>query len=351
MVLDIICLVVIGLGCLIGYFKGLFKMASRLVSFALAILISVSCSGELAAITYDSLLQPTLEGFVTDKVEEVGAGEAVTQVFGLVADIQTKLGKFDLNDTLANLKDSSIGGAISSVEGSISGASGTLKDILGGTDISSTLSGALDGAGLEVDKIAGEGTMDNLKSGYDKLSKFFGKVSPSITNFIADKVDMTKFTEVAGDALANPEQMTTKKAVNSLLSLFRAPIIQFITPIFFLLCFLVSSLVLNLILSLVVKLLDKITLIDKVNHIGGLSIGAICALPFAIVLAFCFTSFVTPASSLYPYVDGSLVGKLTSGIVSHIDFSVDEDAIPDVLSNLGDSLSSQAQESSSVADN
>lgn len=351
MVLDVICLVVIGIGCLIGYFKGLFKMAARLLSFVLAIVISVSCSGELATITYDSLLQPTLEGFITDKVEEVGAGEAVTQVFGVVADIQTKLGKFDLNDTLSNLKNSSIGGAISSVEGSITNASGTLQDILGETDISSTISGALDGAGLEIDKITGEGTMDNLKSGYDKLSKFFGKVSPSITNFIADKIDMTKFTEVAGDALINPEQMTTKKAVNSLLSLFRAPIIQFITPIFFVLCFLVSSLVLNLILSLVVKLLDKITLVDKVNHIGGLSIGAICALPFAIVIAFCFTSFVTPASDLYPYVDGSLVGKLTTSIVSHIDFSVDEDAIPDVLNNLGNSLSSQVQESSSAESN
>lgn len=336
MVLDIICLLVIGIGCLIGYYKGLFKMAARLLSFIFALVIAIFCAGEIAAVTYDTLLQPTLEGFISDKVDEFGAEDTIMQVYGFVADIQTKLGKFDLNDTLSNLEDSGLGDSISSLTGTISSASDTLNGILGGTDVSSSISGALDG-------ILGEDTAGDLKSGYNNLAQFFGKVSPSVTNFIADKIDMSEFTRVAGEAALNPENMTADKAIEALCNLVRTPIVQFITPIFFVLCFLVSSLLLTLILNLVVKLLDKVTLVDKVNHFVGLGIGAICAIPFTIAIAFLVTMFITPASDLYQYIDGSLVGKMTNSIVSHIDIgSVSTDDF-DFLSNLGDELNSQLE--------
>lgn len=329
MIFDIVCLLILALGCLIGYFKGLFKMLSHLISFILAFIIAFSCSGELASITYSAVLQPTLANLIDDKIEEYGAKETVTELYGIVAGVQTQLGEFNLNETLENM--------------GITGSSA-------GVSVTDSLTGALAGVGVNLDDVMASEELSGLKESYDNFAEFFSGLSPKVTNFVADKIDMTEFTQLAGNVLTTPDEVDDSDVSSALCNLLRLPIVSLITPFFFAIIFILCSIILSLVLGLIVKLLDKITLVEKLNHFAGMGIGAVCAVPFAVVAILCANIFITPASDLYQYVDGSFSLKLADSVVEHIDFDFSADDIPEYLSNLGKDLSSQVSGTSSVSE-
>lgn len=284
MVLDLLCVLIVVGGGALGYFKGLFKMVARLASIIIAFLVAISVAGSASTFVYKSVIAPTLQGIIVDKVEETGAEEFVTSIYDTVNSIQD------------NLQDNEIVENIGNAVGEV-GNTGDLSDI------------------------------------YEKFNGLFGGLSPTITNFIATEVDLEQFSEIKskidefgiaideningseeGIVESDSEPLTTKKVAAMVTDAVAAPIIGFITPIAFALMFFIVSLVTMLLLNFVVALLEKISITEKLSKFGGMGVGAICAIAIAIALAALASVFITPASDMYGLIDGSLAIKLVPSI-------------------------------------
>ena len=284
MVLDLLCVLIVVGGGVLGYFKGLFKMVARLASIIIAFLVAISVAGSASTFVYKSVIVPTLQGIIVDKVEETGAEEFVTSIYDTVNSIQDNLQD---NEIVEN-----IGNAIGEV-----------------------------------------GNTEDLSDIYEKFNGLFGGLSPTITNFIATEVDLEQFSEIKskidefgitideningseeGIIESDSEPLTTKKVAAMVTDAVAAPIIGFITPIAFALMFFIVSLVTMLLLNFVVALLEKISITEKLSKFGGMGVGAICAIAIAIALAALASVFITPASDMYGLIDGSLAIKLVPSI-------------------------------------
>lgn len=284
MVLDLLCVLIVVGGGALGYFKGLFKMVARLASIIIAFLVAISVAGSASTFVYKSVIAPTLQGIIVDKVEETGAEEFVTSIYDTVNSIQDNLQD---NEIVEN-----IGNAIGEV-----------------------------------------GNTEDLSDIYEKFNGLFGGLSPTITNFIATEVDLEQFSEIKskidefgitideningseeGIIESDSEPLTTKKVAAMVTDAVAAPIIGFITPIAFALMFFIVSLVTMLLLNFVVALLEKISITEKLSKFGGMGVGAICAIAIAIALAALASVFITPASDMYGLIDGSLAIKLVPSI-------------------------------------
>ena len=284
MVLDLLCVLIVVGGGALGYFKGLFKMVARLASIIIAFLVAISVAGSASTFVYKSVIAPTLQGIIVDKVEETGAEEFVTSIYDTVNSIQDNLQD---NEIVEN-----IGNAIGEV-----------------------------------------GNTEDLSDIYEKFNGLFGGLSPTITNFIATEVDLEQFSEIKskidefgitideningseeGIIESDSEPLATKKVAAMVTDAVAAPIIGFITPIAFALMFFIVSLVTMLLLNFVVALLEKISITEKLSKFGGMGVGAICAIAIAIALAALASVFITPASDMYGLIDGSLAIKLVPSI-------------------------------------
>lgn len=284
MVLDLLCVLIVAGGGALGYFKGLFKMVARLASIIIAFLVAISVAGSASTFVYKSVIAPTLQGIIVDKVEETGAEEFVTSIYDTVNSIQD------------NLQDNEIVENIGNAVGEV-------------------------------------GNTEDLSDIYEQFNGLFGGLSPTITNFIATKVDLEQFSEIKskidefgiaideningseeGTVEADSEPLTTKKVAAMVTDAVAAPIIGFITPIAFALMFFIVSLVTMLLLNFIVALLDKIKITEKLSKFGGMGVGAICAIAIAIALAALASVFITPASDMYGLIDGSLAIKLVPSI-------------------------------------
>lgn len=282
MLVDIICLVTILLGTVLGYIQGLFKMIARLASVILAFIIAGTMAGQATTIVYDSVVAPGLESIVASKIEETGAEETLTQLYDMVSSIQTQIASSEI----------------------LSGVKDTATSVL--DDITSNVSGITD-------------SPNQLQDAYSDFNSFLSGLSPTITNFIADKIDLEALSHITTDTLASPDSSTgittTEKLASQLVELLRTPIIGFITPVAFVVLFIILVIVIGILLNFLVALLDKIKITEKLSKIGGTAVGGICAFALAIAIAAIFSIVCTHASDLYDLVDGSVAISITNGLL------------------------------------
>ena len=284
MILDLCCVLTILIGIVIGYVRGLFKMVAHLTSQVLAILIAIIASGIVATLVYDKVVEPKLSEIIVARIDETGVEGTVSELYTMVASIKTGIAGSEVIDNLGETAN-------------------TIKE------------------NIDPELVA------NVKGAYEELSGYFKGISPSITGYIADKIDLEQFTEikdavtpVVDDTLEeiSPESVlpSGEKVTNDLLNLLEKPLTAFIKPVAFVVIYLVAVIILGIILNGLASLLEKIEITEKLSNFGGAIVGGVCTLAIVLLISALCSIIITPDNSYFGLIDNSVAIKATTQLLA-----------------------------------
>ena len=281
----------------VGIVKGLFKMASRLVSLILATVIACTCTGYATSFVYDNLFAPKVSEVIDDKIEEMGAQETVEQVYTKITEIQVGIAQLQGGEIPDNLKES-----VARAQSFGTQTSQTLYSL--GIDTNAIANNVTSAGEKTINEIKESELFKGLQAKYDDLSSFIGGFGSGIANSAANEVDLSEMDSLLDtiDTL-NPIQKAdpsvNSQVANALVGVIKGPIIVTITPICFALIYILSLIILAVLLNMIAGLLDKIKIVDKLQKIGGGVLGLLFGAGIAFILVLVIQIFITPTSELY----------------------------------------------------
>lgn len=292
MVLDLIVLLIILIAALVGYCRGALRMISGLLAIVLAALIANYTCAPITTYVYKDIIRPQLTEVITTKAEEAGVDTFVKDTAATLIKIQSYLDQIEL-DKYAFIQD--------------------------------------DGTMLESDANIDK----ELDEEFDVLTDLFGGASPMIIKGIAPNVDTKLLKNIAKAAPSMPFDIF----VGSMLSVFEAPIISFITPFCFGIIYVVSLILCNIVLHVVISILDKTPLVGTTIKVLGTIMGGIVGIALGLGVALIAESAIPITSDLYMFKENSVTIAASHSLFRSIEQGDLVDDIMQTVSGASDAIS------------
>lgn len=285
MFIDLIVVVLILIGVIVGYLRGLFRMIGSIASIVIAWVLALLFAGSVATFAFDNWIAPPMTDAVQAQIDEFGAEETIQGIYDTVSNIQSSI-NFDEVGKQVGKVGTQIGDTLSGLNIELP----SLDDI-----------SPMDNQDV-LDKLTGTTEGEMLVEQYENISSFFGDLAPTISNFVAENVDLNALGGLTGYVQATGADSVAAPLV----ALFRTPAIAILTPICFALIALLGTVILNIVLGIIFDILDKSSTINSLQKLGGVIIGVVIALGISVlgilVLRFC----VPETENFYKYMEASV---------------------------------------------
>lgn len=292
MVLDLIVVLIILIAALVGYCRGALRMISGLLAIVLAALIANYTCAPITTYVYKDIIRPQLTTVITEKAEETGVDTFVKDTAATLIKIQAYIDQIELGK-YAFVQDD-------------------------GTMLKSD---------ANIDK--------ELDKEFNALTDLFGGASPMIIKGIAPDVDTKLLKNIAKAAPSMPFDIF----VGSMLSVFEAPIISFITPFCFGIIYVVSLILCNIALHIVISILNKTPLVGTAIKVIGTIMGGIVGIALSLGVALIAESAIPVNSDLYMFKENSVTITASHMLFDAIENGDIVDDIMQTVSGAGEALS------------
>lgn len=292
MVLDLIVVLIILIAALVGYCRGALRMISGLLAIVLAALIANYTCAPITTYVYKDIIRPQLTTVITEKAEETGVDTFVKDTAATLIKIQSYIDQIEL------------------------GKYAFVQD---------------DGTMLKPDANIDK----ELDKEFNVLTDLFGGASPMIIKGIAPNVDTKLLKNIAKAAPSMPFDIF----VGSMLSVFEAPIISFITPFCFGIIYVVSLILCNIALHIVISILNKTPLVGTAIKVIGTIMGGIVGIALSLGVALIAESAIPVNSDLCMFKENSVTITASHMLFDAIENGDIVDDIMQTVSGAGEALS------------